>query len=715
MHRDQWLAPVFMALDESSDVLVLCRTSATVRAVYRALAARQGDNGWAGLQVVTLPGLLASLQGRVLVADGEDGPLAPVLPVGHAWADRLAERAQLRRALAGHVERLLGAELAGVDVAGVRAELRELLDAGWAAPPWLGAARRILDDAVGFERAVAVGGAPGMAFGGVVAPVDVALVDALGCAWVEVAAPDLEGGPLPAWVVPDSAAEARAVAAALLRHAVDDDADVPAVVLVADSATAERVRATLRRNGVAVADDDASPVGRHALVSILEPLLPLFSGEANEVEARVLLRLFTDPVLRRTPPGRAGVDLPPEIERARASVRHVRRAIVGCHRVRATLADWRAALVEQQERVAADHATADSDDRTYLAARLVSLRVLLTQLDCLAEQVAARPRLGGLATLVSRLGLSEPATDRVGHAIQAALGAAGAWPASPDHFREALSGAVASGRVDTGVEVLSYTSYDGRPASLLIATGVHTKGLAASPSPDTFLAAADMQALGLPEPAVAVQQRLDILRWAASRAHTTLALVARADASGRAVTPPVELDLQEADAPVVTAEASYGLAFDVPEAQDRCALEAGQGEPDRTCRAVDAEWSRGGDVFDDRDPVDPLEPKLATVLEYLDRDEDMFPEVLLPWLGCAGDHPGGDSGLRPDMSLSATRLQPFTRCLFAAFCSSALGLRSREEVRRTWMPPRWARPCTGPWSGPRTTSCGSCPRARATP
>ena len=86
-----------------------------------------------------------------------------------------------------------------------------------------------------------------------------------------------------------------------------------------------------------------------------------------------------------------------------------------------------------------------------------------------------------LADTIAELGLSNPGDDDGGRAILAALRTASHQPCDEQSFSDTLSGALGSGRVDQGVELLRYSQYDGRPAERLVLTGVHDGGIARAP------------------------------------------------------------------------------------------------------------------------------------------------------------------------------------------------------------------------------------------
>lgn len=676
-HRTHWLDDIVSEAARADRATIVCRTSATQREVLRAFTVRAGGGGaaWPGLEVVTLRGLVASRATEPLL--GRDAP-ALALPPGHAWKDLLAGRLGLLRTLRAHVTRAQSVAAAGRSLDTLRGEIVALAKA-WPRPPEIDAALSLaahpLDGAV-----FAVGFPPGFTFGGSISPLDATVLEALRPSHLPAGAPGpATAGKLPALGVPDVAAEARTVAARAWEASA---AGRSVLVLAACSETGERIRVALARNGIAAADDDAIPLRRHALPAALAPLLPAFASRGAEpLDARDLVRLLSDPVLARTPP--AGAKIVP-VERLegepRASTRHVRELLLACHRARATVSEWAAAVAEQ-ERDATDllAESADSDAKVSAAraARVASARVLLAQVCALETRACASGRLADVAALVADLGLSSP-NDRLGRAIQAALRDEGFRPATADDLEDALSGTVGSRRVDGGVQVLSYASYDGRTADLLLLADLHDKGIARAPAPDPFLRDEDLAALEYLLPRAAVGERLAIARWAVERTAafggSALGIVSRVDASGRRVSPPVglALDLQEQ-------EDAFGLRIALPELRDREALAAGTGASDPFATQIDAEWSRAGVAFEVARAKLPPRRDGDTLAEQLARDLPRIPDDLRPWLGGSGTHPASGDGLPPGFGLSATRLRAFTTCLFGAFCESVLSLDVFED------------------------------------
>ena len=670
------------------DLLVVCRTSATVRAVHRALLKAAADSeaaGWAGVEVTTLPGLLAqAAAGRL---GPGDAPEPDDLPTEHPWADRLAERGKLRRRLRRHVQRARACALAGRPVDGLRAEVGGLVTSSWQVDDSLAAAERVLGGVFppSGTSVLAVGfGAADDRFEGAVSPLDRAMLRALGATHIDTSpAPPAEEPRLRAMVLPDVAAEARAAAALILGHRDADRDDGAAfedgvVVLVSDAAEEERIRAALRRNGVATAADGAAPLSRHSLVALIHPLLPAFASRGMDpVRLNDLRRLLTSSVLSRRPP-KSGIEPVPGIDQARASARRVHDLLNGCRRLVAPLSDWVAALEQLEAAAAQRHEDASDARRDSAAGALAAVRVVLARMRVLRTHAEGGGVLGSLAACLAELGLADPGHDRVGRAVIQSLWDAAHLPCDEEAFDDALTGAVSSGRVDLGVQILRYRHYDGRPSRLLLLAGVHDKGVARPPRPDPLLADADLALLDLPTPAEAVQERLDLVRWAAGRASEVIALCPETGADGRRVGLPVGLALAIDSS---SAHSHHGLDLALPRLRDGAALgpdEEAAGD-DHTARQIDAEWARWGAAFQDAD-VPEFDASTDPLSDYLSAFEDRLPDDLGPWLGSVGEYPNAPSGLPPRFVLSASRTAAFTQCLYRAFAQQVVGLKKREDV-----------------------------------
>ena len=483
--------------------------------------------------------------------------------------------------------------------------------------------------------------------------------------------------PIPAMTVADVSAESRGVVLEAIRG-VECGGSV--LVLAPDTESQERLQAALRRNGVPVADDDATPLGRHSLVSVLAPFVPLFGARGEGLlEGLDLQRLFTDPVLSRRSPSRANPEDSEEDTGQRGPTRQVREILASIRRARGTLEQWIAGVERARASAAVEleGLSEDESKRPVVALKVSSAEVLSAQLTLLAAKARGHGKLRDLAEFVDGIGLSDPGGDRLGRAVIRALFTEGHRPASIEDFEDALAGSLGSGRVDQGVQVLAYDAYDGRPSDLLLLSGVHQKGLGRVRAHDPLLSDRDAEVLGIPSASTELEERLALARWAVSRSGRALAFVARTDSSGRAVSPPVDLELAVDER---YRNATHGQEFDLPESRDLEVL-GGQGDSDPLTRQVDAEWARRGASFQGEGASLQSESAGPALPDQLRRDLPRIPKDLLPFMGATGPYLGaGGSGLPPDFVLSASRLNKFTSCLFSAFCDSVLRLRVPEDV-----------------------------------
>lgn len=681
-----WLTPIRDALDEERPVLVLCRSSATKREVLRRFAAlaRPGVAiAWSDLQVMTLGGFLESLELDRSTTDSSATEVCPPLPEGHPWQARLAERPKLRRRLFRRMAPVYEARLLGREGA-LSEPIEQLLEADWGRPDHLALAKRLLSGGLVFDpelQRFAIGFSEDSGL----TPMELALVDAIGCRRIPE---ERSGAPPPsardegllACAVTDVAAEARTVANRCLASFQAGIKAEEIVVLTAGSQTAQRIRAACRRNGVPVADDAPVPLTRHGLCSVLRPLLPLFEARgAGLLHVRDLHRLFSHPSLSRRAPKNAALLLPTDVDaddKPRIELRSVRGFLRECRLSRAGLDDWDRALIRQEEPLVTLYREADGRGRDAARRRLVSLAILRARLARLATHARSGRGLGALGALLDDLRLRDP-RDGLGIAIRSALGRAAARPATEAHFEDALDQAGSTGRVESGVQLLSIDGWDGRPAKRLMIVDVHGQGLAKVPARDPFLCDADAGVLGLESPVEVVRRRLRVLGEAVRSADKALAIVTQNDAGGRAVSPPVGLTLRYEVVPTGLEDQNFGLELEGYERSAREALKEGEGDTaDPSARQVDLEWFRAGWIFHDPVQVPALEPKTTPLPEFLRRDLGWFPEDLRPWLGWLGEGEGLPDGFK----LSASRLGHLTSCLYQGFANSRLRLRPREEI-----------------------------------
>jgi RecB family exonuclease len=714
------------------DVLVVARSATTAAALERELAGDPSQHaGWPGLRVATLATLLdEALPGRLALA--EPVRATPPMPPDHVWAQQLAARPVLRDRLAAWLDRVHAMAALGECVA-LPGPLAELRNAGWgrgdlertvarlAAHPPAGEVH-----AVGFE---------GEAFSycGQVGNLERALLEKLAARFVEPHGSPTESDelapPIQCLRLADVHAEARAVA--MIAQGAED-----VLVLVADDATCARVRAALVRNGVPAADDEGSSVARHALVAALRPLVPVFETKGAAVlDVDDLERLLASPVVRRCPrlgkgpdderaPGQASAiesgsrtaliqeDEPPEpatddggtSDEPRLSRRRLREMLVVAGRRRLTVTQWAKLLHEvagRWEREASSDAAKameegtgpDAAAKAASAARLGTARLASE----VAQELARATEEGtfrALKAFASKLAPRGGGADALGLAVISALARGGGQPVTAAAFDQLVNGRVRAGHLDGGVRVLGYDDYDGRGAATLILCDVHDAGLGRVPAPDPFLSEADLARLGVASGARAVQERIALARWAARRAGRAVALASATDASGRAVSLPVDLarhlalrcDLEHASHGLGLAPDGSLASHVPPEQRDLGAYVEVGASRDTTSVQIDAEWVRAGSIV--RQPAapsshgasapgaaskgDPAELPLADLLA----GASGIPSEVAPYLGIAG----ADAGLPEGFVLSASRLERLVQCMYKAFASLVLRLEARDEV-----------------------------------
>ncbi len=535
--------------------------------------------------------------------------------------------------------------------------------------------------------------------------------------------------PLPALHVPDVVAEVR-VAALLAQHDPEGT-----LVLVANEDTARRVRDALRRNGMACDWRELLPVRAHGLAAVVrrcagwfqEPdpwvqvadlaavLRHLSLGAelhpaaeawlARQLEHRWLeayearldragivallerARILEAPLSRWTHRmEELGESVSPAESRGASKARDLRgHALAVAVRLRILAAAVRGESVEQAlgtgEEAPLDF---DPDDFEAIVAEL---------LGDAAPPAAAEPgTLGAVRSFLVgvRVRIQE---DPAARAILAALGRRAHWPVSPAHVVQALGGSVDPGVLRSGVQVVTYEDYDGRPARQLVLLDVHDKGVGRQPAPDPLLTEAQIEALGaVPGPAWVLRQ-LDQVRRAAASAERVLAVVTRCDPEGREVVVPILLPLAplagspgSADLPAIPGPIpSYGIGLPgLPEEVAHAGLVRGEGAPAAPARGpagwrrlavqATAEWYREG-----RGPMLPVtapQGPSASLVGHL--ESSAWPAYVRPWLGETGctEHGGLPSGPQ-----SATGLfTAVSHCMYQAFGAHVLGLRPVEEV-----------------------------------
>ena len=667
MTPDQIVEALAVTQDERRPTLILCASEATRQQVMRVLL--DARTSWAGLRVQTLTSAAKTLASRSVQPEEK----LESLPEDHPWFERLSARPQLCQELADHVGVLHRMKAVGLPIDTASEPLRLLVEAQWAVP----------DDVSGWNALMATQGpviGVGFAGGDVgsgcgrLGALEKHVLSKLGVPRIQ---PDKVDG-VDALYVTDVASEAR-TAVALVQDCRDG------LVLVADGETGQRVVATLRRNGISVAEDGATALKDHALVSLLQRLLPCFESEGTEpISARVLLDYLTHPVLSRRPIKR-GSDAEEEKEEEavdRSSVRHVRKLLRNTRRYHATVAEWLEQVSAQVAVAESERAEASEPDRqAYLDRYGGTIRIVQAHLKLLQDQ-SATGRLGGMAEIISARRLSNP-SDRLGFAVQGALRSQSALLATRENLQNALSGATSSTRVGTGITVLRYEEYDGRTVECMVLLDVHHKGLGKAPTHSPVLGSADRVCMDLSDPAAVVEERMALARWAAARAGTVHAVVTHADSTGRRVVPPVQLKLREVGAPAVvgTEAGRYGHGLVLPEwalCDGLTSSVLGTPDSQAVAQQISVEWVRAG-YRDEAAEIHTADSKPQTLLDHI-AVNDVRPKALRPWLGQTGPAKDSEDGLPANFNLSATGLESFTNCMYKAWGRSVLNFRAPEPM-----------------------------------
>lgn len=387
---------------------------------------------------------------------------------------------------------------------------------------------------------------------------------------------------IPAVQVPDVAAECRLATRLLLEEESLEDC----LVLVPDQATAQRLAAACRRNGVAAAPTERMALARHPLCAVLSTALSWFSGvEDPPIRAAHLGQVLTNRLVKNGFPSAIEKDLrkriagldwsktpyAPESDRFLHLNRHqITRGIAAARIIEAPLSVW---IARFEHLAALDDAPEYNRRAMVLEARLRRLREWTVgvkedgesappgdaqeDVATLADDRPEDPEeripdsdapedgpgtLGAMRRFILECGVAGK-KDPVTMALLAALRENASSQAEPAQLQAALSGSASSGLLLKGVEILTYDDYDFRVASRLLLLGVHNKGLALPPTPDPLADSDQQWVRGVAGGDLAVKFRaLQAIR-AAQRAGQCLAIVTERDSSGRAVVPPIELPL----------------------------------------------------------------------------------------------------------------------------------------------------------------------------
>lgn len=710
MSVDAWLTERLGKQRAGRSTLVLCRSRATVTRVRRYMAER---GGWIGADVVTPHGLVASIYREPLGKRPE--PPIHELPADNELAATIARRPGLVAVARRWVRRVRERRAVDQPIEGAPSWLVQLAESDWSrdddataltdALTRLRADPRRPTESHLYDRIVLLGFDAGRP---ILEPGAVAVAEAVSPSALP-AESLAEPRPLPSIEVPDAVAEVR-LAAELCLERSDD-----ALVLVSETSTARRLRDALVRNGLSTGFTEPPAAMASALGGLVLRVVPWFTEPDPPLRVSDVAWVFGHRVLGRSlkPPAERAL----ERERTEAGldegcVRPGRRVLARMLR-EAKVLD--APLTRWLGRLRILFTSVDRDDRIRGAALALWIRLRMLQAriagESLGKALSAQdgPDLDDFDSLVAEL-LGEDIAEQGKDAQPLSLGALKEFlcdlrprvhddlaaravlhalnekrdaAADPATAREALSSPVDSSRLGVGIDVLTYDDWDGRPASRLILLDVHHKGLARRPTPDPLLTEAEQTALGVPAGQALVDFRIETVHRAAAAADEVIALVARRDAGGRDLVPPIQLQLEPIEhAPV----GSYGVEVDLPERRRLAALhvhptapaEPPDGELAPLALQATAEWYRAG-----RGPLpERATPRHTDRFAPLDRHlaglDPAAPDWVLPWLGHAE---GAPEAALPDRKWSVSGLfDPLSACLYRAFSTTVLRVEKAEEI-----------------------------------
>ena len=705
---------VRQAVEKHHRALVLCRSGFVRRAVLERLHAEAC--GWYGVEVVTIEGAARQHAPSLVAPERVEGAAAPAaepvdsaLPEGHPWKELLSKRPKLRGTLRRHVQRarvLEDLSAGPLPPALADSPIGALVGTEWAKDDsrmgWVrlrDRLRRMCEKAPG--SVIACGFDPDEAFTHC-GRVDRVVREVLSVVpeghWCSLA--DDGGFAEPNAGVPalrntihvsDVAAEAR-IAVRQIRHAIDDGSVKPGQVLVlcAHEDTARRFVAACVRNGVDVAEQHAERLSRHGLASLCNDLLDLWLlGVDGAVPRHAVRKVLSSPLLSRSAPPADGearqrwleAVLPPialgevaEGDPLRMSMRDLAAMLNSARRTSASFDHWIAAFGAWTDARRAEIAALGDADQQRLPAltrRVLSGAIAKRRLECVRAGVH-RGTFAAMAELLTQLEVFDGADPSV-QAIRAGLRDLGERLVNHEDMRELLASGVDSGQLGGGVSVLPYHEYDGRASEHLVLLDLHTKGVVKPPLSDAFGGIGSaLEELGLPWPRREVEERVWLLGWAARSTKRCSAIVSHRDAGGRAVVPPIELNLT--GAPVVQ---NHGLELTgLPEATARneCIARHDGQQRGWIDVQIDSEWIRAGARAEGFPALPILNPKVTALSAY-DEFENR-PEDCQPYLGFVGD-----KGVLTGLRWSPSGVEQFTGCRYRGYCARVLRL--REERDRT--------------------------------
>ncbi|NCG18929.1 MAG: hypothetical protein GWP91_07950, partial [Rhodobacterales bacterium] len=702
-----WLDPALSdAFQNRQRVLLLCRNRATVAAVRRWIAHR---DGWLGADVATVHGLALQVY-RPPLYDGPEAqvetPVPPHTQMGALVAGRpglsgVARRwtHQLRRM------RALGGEVSAPSW------LTALGDSDWAPDPALPARQFLLQrarhhpkrltESQHYDATIAIGFSHDtFALDPWVNEVVLALCGA-------TPSPPLVTAPLPRIVVEDVVAEAR-LAAALAANQPDDT-----VILVSEATTASRVRDALARNGVACGWRDPAPLAAHTLAAIARRVAPWFSVDEPAIRLADLAwvlghRLFDG--LQRN--GKQHLTRAIEDRCLTAPPEHLyRQAMPALFRATslldAPLSQWLVRLQSLADQEALRPAVRVAALGLFTRLRLLKAcrdgqpfsiefgqgeRSFDGYDDRVAELLGEPPPSiygGGAIPGGQSLGAVSRFLTSLRPGIQGDPGARAVLVQLHESRNtlttsvsavHALSVPLHDNRLRDGVDLLHVDHWDGRSCGQLIILDVHHQGITRRPTPDPLLSESQQAHLGACSGRARVAHRLNQVHRAAANAKNVVAIVAKRDAGGRDLVQPIQLRFcpHEHEAQPV---GSYGFQLEgTAEVMRTHALTAQAGPPEPPSATVPSrlahlakqatvEWYRCGRGYQAAAPVVYKWESLPDRLEHLG---ELAPTWLLPWLGSADNESGR---LDTDVAWSAGKLfVPMSECLYRAFATAVLNL-----------------------------------------
>ena len=691
------------SLDLHGRALVLCRSGSVRRGVLARM--KSEANGWIGVEVVSLEASVAQQTPNIVAPMGDDvvagGVNDGALPAEHPWAATLLHRPKLRGELRQIVERARALKTIAGDLPQNLAQspIGGLVAAGWGDNViHLGWSRLLARIKKQPKSVIACGFDPDPNFThcGRVDAVARALLHAVPqrnyCSLAD------DGGWEPPSAlavdanrtihVSDVSAEAR-IAAKHVGEALKKNPKARILVLCSHEDTAGRLSATLARNGITFAQRHSTSLSQHGLASVCRDLLPIFATNcAQSVLRKTIEKMLSSPMLVRSIPandegvqqylGNLVIHLPPN-DRCRVSLRHLSKMLNFARRSSATPAEWQTVITNWTAAMLA-HALAPGNEE-YVEAntrKVVSGLVAGKKLQLLIQH-AGVGTFGALADLLTEYGVFD-AQSNAAQAIRAELRRFGSRVMNHDDLAQILDATVDSGELSVGVTVMPYHEYDYRASDLVVLLDLHSKGITKPPMADAFLQDADLlTAFGRPNPEQEVSERVLLLKAATARAKDFIYVVSHRGGDGKAVVPPMELELAGE-----VAVLDHGLRInELPENTSRGDFATRNPHHGQTwCdQQIDAEWVRSGQRMDEK-TVGQLVAKTSSLADYMKTDSR--PGDIKQFLGQVGAALGRNAGeaqhgLPPNLVLSSSSIEQFTGCMYRGFAARILRLKEDKE------------------------------------